>query len=324
MSDTLAKLRPLGASWKSILGALGVIAVGLFNWLKKFLEIVDTVSNFDFLASITENKNMRAVWEFLISDTGRTVFVVVGFALLAVIVLRKLREEVPASDAEVGADEEKQWYDTVQNDLLPDRVDAAPVPQKPVEAKSLPEAAKSPVEFTHIGLSGTGVTAKVIFTMVHSFGGHPNMLTIENTSVTGTITNIGFILDPRVEPKNIEVVKGEGRYAFVNEPWEIILPDFKLHCSFGLWTKQYFNDVSASFQKGYIGSGVKPGSTTQWFFGVSFQAGLKPDQIIRGVVLRFEGIGDDSRADIAVYKNVESLLPTYTEPSPYHIERVNK
>lgn len=182
-------------------------------------------------------------------------------------------------------------------------------------------------KISHIGINGTGVTAIVTFASVRSLGdGPPPMLTITNTSESGFITNVGFMIEPaHVGKVRVSTSKdhgdGHGVYEMTDKPDEIETEDFIATCPFGLRTVQYINQVAESFREGYIHSGIPPGTSTTLLFGGSFKDDPTPAQISRGVVLRFEQIGEEALRDIAMYKNLDALFPTKTEPSIYQIKR---
>lgn len=178
-----------------------------------------------------------------------------------------------------------------------------------------------------VGISGTGVKAKVMVGGRSSYGGPAILLIVENASESGTITNIGFIVKAQTSPTSAlkreddKGVTGPGVYRLTKERWVIQTRDFKAVSAFGLVTADFDSDaVSPSFHRGFIGAGIPPGKTT-WFALTGFGEFTGRD-LERGIVLRFQAIGEDDKADIAMFPKLDALLPSATEQSIYEIERI--
>jgi hypothetical protein len=202
----------------------------------------------------------------------------------------------------------------------------AKVDDHPENVTSQPTSAE---KSSHIGLSGTGVTASLVGgKVIHTFGeGRSWFFGIENNSRSGTITNIGFIIKTNKTPTWIEKVEsngvtGPGKYRFTKERWEINTLGFKAISAFGLATYNSVGQVSdQSFHDGMIGYGIPPGKATR--FCLTGLNEFSINDLKRSMVFRFQAIDEDNKADIAMFKDLDKLSPTFTEDSIYAIERIS-
>lgn len=199
----------------------------------------------------------------------------------------------------------------------------------PVQMNSEP-AQSAPLEAaTHIGIAGTGVTANVSMSTVSTFDkGRMLFFSIENTSQVGTITNIGFILKTQDTPTEIEKVEsdgvlGPGNYRLTQKRWEIKTLGFNAISAFGLATYNLFEaPTDESFYSGLVTRGIPPGKSTR--FGLIGLSKFSMDELKKAMILRFQAIGEDNKADIAMFHKLDILFPTITESSIYEIQRTNE
>ncbi len=175
-----------------------------------------------------------------------------------------------------------------------------------------------------VGIGGTGVTARISTVRVERFDVLSTLisLTVENTSRSGTITNIGFFV--KVVRKPMEgsktTVPGEitppGSYRFTNEDLAVETSTFKAICAFAFMTSR-----SSSFHNGNVGGGIPPGQSTRFSLaGDQFLAGITGRQFERGIILRFQEIGTEELDDIALYPN-PNVLFSVSDPV-YQISKV--
>lgn len=189
-----------------------------------------------------------------------------------------------------------------------------------------PSAATIPFDPTYpgtdlAGVSGTGVTANVKIMQAYGWTLGGTSLIIKNSSKSGTITNIGFFIKTSSTPEwGGKVDTGPGIYSLTTERWEVETRDFKVVCPFGLMT---ITAGGVLFKNGNVSSGIPPGHATR-FFLKNFNFDIPSQQVERGIIVRFQGIGEDNRADIAVFPKLNLLFPTPSEPFIYQIYRNDK
>ncbi|MBA3354936.1 MAG: hypothetical protein H0U18_03145 [Pyrinomonadaceae bacterium] len=200
----------------------------------------------------------------------------------------------------------------------------------PPQPKTTPESTSVYQGLELVGLNETGVTARVRVSQQIGFSGNALILRVENTSETGTITNIGFLIKNQGAPnwatkiEDEKGVTGPGIYRLTKDRWEINTRDFKAVSAYGLVTSRYeSDDLPSSFYDGFVNSGIPPGKST--LFSITSRGGVfDPRKFERGLIVRFQGIGEEDRVDIAMYPKLDVLLPSATDPSVYEIERIKK
>jgi len=163
-----------------------------------------------------------------------------------------------------------------------------------------------------VGISGTGVTARVsaVGTMNFSSPTTTIILEVKNTSKSGTITSIGsFVKVVRKPTEGSKLtVPGEvtppGYYKFTNEDVIVETPTFKAICPFAFLTTG-----SRAFHTGNINAGIPPGESTRFSIaGDMFLGDFNPRQLEKGIMIRFQGIGINDDNDIALYPNANVLF----------------
>lgn len=101
-----------------------------------------------------------------------------------------------------------------------------------------------------MGISGIGVTARVMTSSINQFGPNIVRLYVQNTSKSGTITNIGFFVKAGIptsgrampNPDLPPYVTGPGSYTFVPKEMVIETRDFKVVSIFALMTSSFEGD----------------------------------------------------------------------------------
>jgi hypothetical protein len=167
-----------------------------------------------------------------------------------------------------------------------------------------------------VGIGGTGVTARVF--LVRTIGSqNETRLRVVNTSGSGVITNIGFMVngaipttgkvipDPDSSPPQ---VIGPGRYAFVPKEVTIETRDYRIVTSFAFMTIEG-SRISKSFKNGVVENGSPAG------YGTWFSLNDLLGEGDTAMVICFQGIGKGKLTDIAVYSRFEQLLLPADRPA---------
>jgi len=120
----MAKLRRLPVI-KSILA----LALALAPLWKPLYGLVEALHNADFILGIRENPRMKWVWEFLTSQAGSFLVMLIGLAWLAYLILRKTKDQpggekqaaLLSAETPAASDKEKEIRNDYRSRMDKDR-----------------------------------------------------------------------------------------------------------------------------------------------------------------------------------------------------------
>lgn len=213
------------------------------------------------------------------------------------------------------------------NSLEPSTLPKLSISNSPIHNSELEESFKFLSDFESnavelIGIGNTGVKAKVRGSLIYSSDSPTNVFRfyLKNTSESGTITNIGFLIKPFQKPTwgstipNFEEMPmagtmGPGNYSLTTEDMVIETLNFTATSAFGFQTRNVDGmSVSKTFHEGLVTSGIGPGQATYFSItGDGFLGKLTLPQIERSIIVRFQDIGKAKATDIAV-SDIDVLL----------------